>query len=147
MLTWNRTLGLECQQADAYPTYRAYVEAQTDLFVESMQDAADNEWHSIRWRMEGASEEEVGAEMERWWKRQVRRFQSRLRQEFEEERQNRLKKRLRRESRRRLQAKEALQATQIELQQAKDDLAIERGLTGQLRDQLRCRDCNGKLWN
>jgi len=81
-MTWNQTLGLECRSADSYSTFGAYVQAQTDLFVESMQDAADNHWHMLSWRMEGASEEEIRAEMERWWNRHIRRFHSRHREEY-----------------------------------------------------------------
>jgi len=147
MMTFNETLGLECRTADTYRSFGAYLDAQTELFVESMQDAADNQWHSAQFRMEGASEEEIGAEMERWWNRQVRRFPTRLRQEHEEGRWKRLKRRLHRESRRRLESQKQLETTQVELQQAKDDLMIERGLTDYLKEQWRCRNCSARWWD
>lgn len=142
MLTFNQALGLECRSADSYSSFGAYVQAQTDLFVESMQDAADNHWHLLSWRMEGASQEEIGAEMERWWNRHIRRFQNRLREEYRQDQQRRLKGRLRRETRRRIDAEGQLEATQIELEQAKANLAGERCFSDYLKEEWRCRDCN-----
>lgn len=136
------------------PVFRAYVEHQTALFVESMQDHAENQWDLLRWRMEGASEEEIGAEMERWWDRQTRRFQRRLLDEYRRDQAKRLRRRLRREKGLRFRAEERLEATQAELQEAeaelheaKADLTIERGVVTYLKEARRCRDCNGKLWD
>jgi hypothetical protein len=42
----------------------------------------------------------------------------------------------------RIYAEEQLAAAEVELQQARDDLTIERGLTDCLKEQWRCRDCN-----
>lgn len=145
-MTWNQTLGLECRSADSYASFGAYLQAQTDLFVESMQDAADNHWHTLSWRMEGASQEEIGAEMERWWNRHIRRFQTRLREEYHQDQKRRLKGRLRRETHRRLAVESQLEETQIELQQTKDSLTVEREFSDYLKEEWRCQKCN-RRWS
>jgi hypothetical protein len=53
------------------------------IAAKEKRHAAENEWHEIAERMAGATEREIGAEMEVWWTRQIRRFRTRLRREHE----------------------------------------------------------------
>lgn len=144
MLTWQDTIGLELPSAGTFSSFHAYVDAAEELFVESMEDAAENEWHLIADRLEGATEREIGAEMERWWNDQVRRFRIRLwmkhhRQQF---------KRITRNSRLRLiHAHEQLRAAQVEIECLRCDLAGAEALADYLKEQRRGRHCDGGLGN
>ena len=127
--------------------FASFVNAQTDLFVESMQDAADNHWHECQWRMCGASQEEIGAEMEQWWNRQIRRFQHRLRENHRREEVQRQKRRLLREVRLRRAAEDELQVVEIELQQTRDNLSVSQEYATYLEEQFRCRECDRRTWD
>jgi len=59
-----------------------------------------------------------------------------------QDQQGRLKRRLRLESRRRIAAESQLEATQIEFEQAKANLAGERYFSDYLKEEWHCRDCN-----
>jgi GH35 family endo-1,4-beta-xylanase len=135
-------------------SFRVYAETEVELFIESMQDAADNEWNSIRWRMEGASMDDIGAEMHRWWTRQIGRFRIRLRIEREKGRRTELKRERRRETRRylreldrRIQAEQKSAEKEEELDQKNIDLEIQKDLTTYLKETVRCRNCDGPILN
>ena len=56
-----------------------------------------------------------------------------------------MKRKWHQEHPRRIHAEKKLEATEVELGRAKDDLEIERGLTDYLKEQRLCRDCNRRL--
>jgi hypothetical protein len=127
-------------------SFEDYLNEQTDNLLFFLEDAAANENHPIRRRLDGAAEAEVEAELRRWRDRQVRRFCSRLRLEREQDRSHRLMRRLRRERDLRVQVEDQLQATEAELHRAKDELAVERDLTASLKEVWYCRDCTARRW-
>jgi len=147
MVVLQQTLGISCPPAETFSSFKVYLDEMESLFVESMQDAAENQWHEIAERMQGATEREIGAEIEEWWDRQIRRFRTRLRREHEWDRTNRLKRAKRRETIRRIHAEDQLMAVLIELERVKGDLAAEKALADYLKELRRCRDCNGELRN
>lgn len=146
MLASRAIIDWDCRTSSTYTSFKAFLEIQTELFVESMQDAADNQWHKFLWSTEGASEEEVGHRMEKWWSRKIYLFRNRLRLNRERDRRRQLQRRLDRKNECHHKDQLELEANKVELHQVKGDLAIERGLTQHLKEQRRCRDCNSKLW-
>jgi len=144
-MTWQENPGLDSRTADDFPSFRSYLDTQEELFVESMQGAADNQWNLIADRMKGGAEQEICAEMDRWWDGQVRRFRIRLWKGHHRSRTLALKRRLRRENMRRVHAEEQMRAAEVELYQVEGDLAAERELTAYLQLQRRCRYCDGVL--
>jgi hypothetical protein len=150
MVTFAETIDMKCQTTGTYSSFKAFVDSQTDIFVESMQDEADNQWHTFRWQMEGASDEDVGRKMERWWNHKIRRFQDRLRQThirdlYRQGRQD--KRRLDCETNQRREIEGRLQAAEEKVEQLQVDGMNDRAFMQFQKEQLRCRECNTSLWN
>lgn len=127
--------------------YRRFVEEQIELFVETMQDAADNHWHDLCEVC--GDQEEVGTRMEKWWDEQTSRFRRSLHREQRRE-VRRMLRQLGRTRRRvgSLKYRVGLLEKQVEsLQGEGDQLRTERQVIEdtlrQVMDEALCRDCFG----
>lgn len=121
-------------------TFQEYFENESENLIFFLRDEAERQWEHLSSRMEGASDEEIGVEMKRWWDRQLRRFRDRLRYEKSLEKMDRFKERL-------FRTRRLLRDTERQLHQAKDDLKIESGLMSNLKEQQRCRNCKEPIWD
>ncbi len=138
---------VEFTDRPARSEFASFLDEQTDLFIESMQDAADNHWQLLQWQMNGADLAEISLEMERWWGHQTRRFRRGLKEEYRRDRERRKNRRLRREIRLRRVAENNLRSTEIELEHTRVELEGERGLRSFLEGQFLCRKCDSRSWD
>jgi hypothetical protein len=99
--------------------FSAFLEEQTNPFIERMQVEAENQQYLLEFQWIGADQEEVDAEMQGWWNHQIQSFQRGLKEEFRRD-QERGKSRLHQVT------KDRLQSIEIELEQTRAELAGER---------------------
>lgn len=147
-------------QPNGYACFRDYVLDEMASMIWFLRPAAEARWVRLLERYPVASLEELGARLHRWWAREIREFTLRLRQEWYCGKAERNKGRLRR-ARARIadletnlgeyqadivQLTEQCRSLEVELDQAKLDLEIEKNLTRELRDQWHCRKCNADAW-
>lgn len=117
------------------------LEQETELFIELLQHAAENEWHDITDNVPDEFGPEARKEMQRWWDDQIAEFQSGFIRDFYVERDRSQKKQMYRLRRRIVRLKEKLSQRDRELYEAKGDLAIEKGYSEYLRESNTCHSC------
>jgi hypothetical protein len=146
MVTLNQELVFGSRPVEDYPSLKSFLDAQEEMFVESMQEAADFHWNMLTDTMPYEFREDIGEEMERWWDDHIRRFRSRLLEDYRRHQQRLLKRRVRRETRRRIAAEGRIADMELELQRTRDSLEGQRELNSYLKEQKRCPNCDSSLF-
>jgi DNA repair exonuclease SbcCD ATPase subunit len=127
--------------------FKQFLEEQTNFFVESMQDAADNQWHDFRESCE--DDEQGGAMMERWWDEQTSRFRKSLVREHRREVMRTIRRlgRVRQRARSLKEQVESLEgrveSLEIKTEELRVDGQVARDALRQVMDEALCRNCYG----
>jgi chromosome segregation ATPase len=145
-------LDLMCEAVPADPAaFRRFLEHQTALFVESLQEAATDQWDHICDQCDDHGD--ALAEMRSWWSGQTSRFRESLRAEH--------RRLVRRKLRRLGRATELIQSLrsevaergrqieslEVQIEELRADKQIDRELIRRLEDEALCRDCYGRRYS
>lgn len=125
-----------------HKSFKSYLEEQTEIFVESMQIEAENEWHSILERV--GDTEEAGRQIEQWWDCETAAFRSKLIRAYRRQKSRETNRRLNRQQYRIEQLEAKLEGKDAEIERLKGDLYALNYYCEHLQEAACCPECKSR---